>query len=1085
MWDVVISYFILGGNGMYLIKAGERIIYDSTDKNTYPVLSPQFDDELNGAGTMSFTVIPGHPYYDNMKEMQTFVAAYRDDEELFYGRILSTDREIDGRLLVDCEGGLTFFMDTEMSKATYNETCQAFLTRILQNHNSMVEPAKQFTLGTVNVAKAIAVDEETHQVKKWKFEISGFASTKSVLESLVLGQFGGYFRTRSDGNGGHILDYLEDYGRTNTQPVRIGHNIVDKKDKISGENIFTVLRPIFGKNKTISNLTQADVTLPNVTKDGEWLYLDDMIEEYGYIYHTEAFEKAQNARECLAKAEEFITDKGSQLPASTEIGFVDFYHLNNKNLLNINPQNHNAWAYYNIPNTLVSSTKYIFSINGNTEYGYALWLANAQGSTRRLAVQQLSGGSIEFTTPSDMTEPYLVLDGSEEGAGNEDLDDILPMLINSIDVIKLGDVFTNINEFEGTTLTVGSIHLDFENPGNDTMTLKNKEELSGDGPTSNSLSIIESKYAIADAFRYHYINENWSSVDGYLQLWGPKIDIDTKMLQAIGNKTYICAEVDPDDPTSGELKLIGLKYNQMPTDPDAQYNPTVLVTLGGVKLSATGEFVDEATGSTFATTSALTVEGNSIRAQVNAESERAQRQEASLQLEVTEQGAAITSKVSAGDIASAINQTAQSVLIQASKINLSGFVTMDSFEAQSAVIEDITSNGLTNVNHIIATAGVFSGLTIAGETAEWHTLNWNMGMDSTSVIAYKNIRLGHYHTFSVTEADGVVSLSLGIPTTTDPGTQTFNIADTAFYQQAVSAAHAAGVQEGAASMSVDSISAGITSVASITYNGSNLSVPLTLTAYHDDGGSGSIVGSDTQSLTVPSRVSSTTTITYDPSTHTYYAASVSKILDVTAATSDVTSNTDAYTDGVDSVTVSSIVVDSTTWSNDNFNVTLTASATNGEELSDTKQIAAAVTSSTSISYNTSTHTYYASSSAKLNGTERATSNATSGTQAYTAGQSSVDISSIVKNSQSYNNGNFTVNVTASATNGATKDANISVTGTAAYNAGWNDCRTTTLNTSERLRVVDSTETVYDEWGNRYTALTGSHWANFYTVPAAK
>lgn len=51
----------------------------------------------------------------------------------------------------------------------------------------------------------------------------------------------------------------------------------------------------------------------------------------------------------------------------------------------------------------------------------------------------------------------------------------------------------------------------------------------------------------------------------------------------------------------------------------------------------------------------------------------------------------IESKVSAGNIASTINQTAQSVTIKASKIDLSGYVTASELEATNATITNLTS----------------------------------------------------------------------------------------------------------------------------------------------------------------------------------------------------------------------------------------------------------------------------------------------------------------------------------------------------------------------------------------------------------
>lgn len=60
---------------------------------------------------------------------------------------------------------------------------------------------------------------------------------------------------------------------------------------------------------------------------------------------------------------------------------------------------------------------------------------------------------------------------------------------------------------------------------------------------------------------------------------------------------------------------------------------------------------------------------------------------------ITTMAGQIQLKVSAGDIASTINQTAQSVLIQASKINLEGYVTADYLAANTITVHGLTVSG--------------------------------------------------------------------------------------------------------------------------------------------------------------------------------------------------------------------------------------------------------------------------------------------------------------------------------------------------------------------------------------------------------
>lgn len=317
---------------MYLIKSGENVIYDSRDKDTYPVIKPSLEEGLNEAGTLTFTVLPGHPHYDKIKKMQTFVTAYRDDNEIFFGRVLFTDRMIDGQLEVTCEGGLTFLLDSELDKGEYHEKIDEFFIRCIVGHNQQVEAAKQLWVGDITLLKA-------QETTEYDFDVSQYTNTKSAIETMLTGRFGGYIRIRLGDGRKHYIDYLEDYGRVNTQPVQIGHNIIDKNDHVSGEDIFTILRPIGKKQPsgtsadedtdvTIATMSQSDITLPNVTKNGMLLELTDKIALYGRIVRTEQFGSAETPAELLKMAEEYIERRGAQLPSTCDINLVDFYHLN-------------------------------------------------------------------------------------------------------------------------------------------------------------------------------------------------------------------------------------------------------------------------------------------------------------------------------------------------------------------------------------------------------------------------------------------------------------------------------------------------------------------------------------------------------------------------------------------------------------------------------------------------------------------------------------------------------------------------------------------------------------------------------------
>lgn len=297
------------------------MVYDTQNKDAYPVSQPSLNLSIKDAGSLDFTAFQGHPYYNEIKKPHAFVTVYRDSDELFYGRIIDyTENNIEGSIQVHCEGATTFLLDSEVPKlAKTTETVSAFFTRCINAHNALVETAKKFTVGTVSIDKASSSES---------FEVSRFQKAKDAIESQLISRFGGFLRVRHNANGPHYLDYISSYNHASSQLVKLGHNIIEKSDKVSGDSLFTVFRPVGKDDITIDSLTQSDIQIPNCTKDGELLKLTDLIAEHGTILETKSFSYISNKTALLREAEAYITKRRAHLPASSEIKFVDFYHLN-------------------------------------------------------------------------------------------------------------------------------------------------------------------------------------------------------------------------------------------------------------------------------------------------------------------------------------------------------------------------------------------------------------------------------------------------------------------------------------------------------------------------------------------------------------------------------------------------------------------------------------------------------------------------------------------------------------------------------------------------------------------------------------
>lgn len=420
-----------------------ELIYSSAMPHAFPLIHPVLHMEWDQAPTLDFSMLPGHPFYDRLDVMATFVSFYRDDVELFWGRVLTIDRDTYGQKDVYCEGALNFLSDGEVGSCDGTESISAFLRRCVNAHNATVDERKQLEIGN------IAIQESAE--KQIYVKLKNYTKPKDALQDQLVSRFGGLLWIRKTETG-HALDYVSSPGANNHQLVRIGRNIIDKSDHASGEPIFTVFRPT-GKD---------DLAIA-----GGVIEIPEMIAKYGRIYRHEEFDDIDNATTLLAEANAFISRKGMSsglLPATCDISFVDFHLLN--------PE---------------------------------------------------------------------------------------------VQVINFGDVFTNIEGYEGQTMTVAVLELDGENPANDKMTLYNDSYLNdrdyasilgaSTGSSSSSGRSYSSRSSLGTALAASQEeisketiiqNETIKLIAQRLMLAAEEIDIQSKVLFGTGEEIHFIASEGKD-----------------------------------------------------------------------------------------------------------------------------------------------------------------------------------------------------------------------------------------------------------------------------------------------------------------------------------------------------------------------------------------------------------------------------------------------------------------------------------------------------------------------------------------------------------
>lgn len=294
-------------------QGAEYPLYEPLDEKVR-ILNPVLTEEMGSAGSFSFQIFRGHPYYDKIQPCKTEIILYQDQTDIFCGRILKPEIGMDNLVQITCEGDMTYLLDSIQRPFEFSGSVQGYVEKLLEVHNSQVEEEKKVDPGMIVIA---GNEPEIH------WELTGFSPTLSVLRTLP-DAYGGYFRIRRQ-DGKRYLDYLWDYGGINGQTIRFGENLLDLTKYIDASQIITCLIPQGGTVEYQDDLGETQTRVIDITSvnDGQdYIENTEAIEKYGRIWGNQTFDDITDPSKLLEKAKEYLLEISS-LPESIEIGAVD------------------------------------------------------------------------------------------------------------------------------------------------------------------------------------------------------------------------------------------------------------------------------------------------------------------------------------------------------------------------------------------------------------------------------------------------------------------------------------------------------------------------------------------------------------------------------------------------------------------------------------------------------------------------------------------------------------------------------------------------------------------------------------------
>lgn len=358
---------------MFSIYVDGELLYRPDGDIDCAATDPVLKLEMGKSGSLTFGLPVTNALYGRLQKLVPIVQVFYDEQEVFEGRVLSLTRDFNNTLQVECEGELSYLVDSVQRNDAFTGKTTELLAEIIARHNEMVEPFKQFKMGKVTVEErditiAGQSDKTTDDEGNFDYrqiEINSTTSewrdTLDYIETCLINYCGGYLRARRDAAGSLYLDWIANYYDQTTQTIEFGVNMLDLEEEDDVNDIFTILIPLGTNNLTIEEVN-----------DGSPMLVDEeRVAKYGRIIKTKTFDSVSKPETLKENGERYLRENGFPKVTLT-INAVDLHQYDkNVEMIRLGDRVHVLSAPHSIGDYLIcTEIEYDLADPANTEYTF-------------------------------------------------------------------------------------------------------------------------------------------------------------------------------------------------------------------------------------------------------------------------------------------------------------------------------------------------------------------------------------------------------------------------------------------------------------------------------------------------------------------------------------------------------------------------------------------------------------------------------------------------------------------------------------------------------------------------------------------
>lgn len=322
-----------------MIDLGYRILYykNHEDKTGSLLHETQLDGDkvsagrleqsLSDIGTFEFELMYDHPLYNKIEPITGLVKIVNkyDKEVEFYGRVIKPDAGMDSSGLFAktfvCESVLGYLQDsTQTFQRVPNNGVEDYFRRIIDVHNSQVEPHKRFKVGRVTVPNQSDIPHR----------YIGYDTTFDTIKTYIIGRLGGYIHLRLEDDGMY-LDYLQSVGEEMDSPIQLGTNIETARRELDLSNLITRLVPLGADldkdnrdEETGQYVVRERVTINSVNGGKSYVEDAELVKQFGILQRPVDWTEIKDAGILLQRGQQYMQSQKIAISAWS-VSVVEMY----------------------------------------------------------------------------------------------------------------------------------------------------------------------------------------------------------------------------------------------------------------------------------------------------------------------------------------------------------------------------------------------------------------------------------------------------------------------------------------------------------------------------------------------------------------------------------------------------------------------------------------------------------------------------------------------------------------------------------------------------------------------------------------